>query len=132
MRIYDWPQSELHLKARCVENKAIKCECKFWGFRARRRLLAAAAMDFQADPLSSGSREEGQSITFPPREVEEGGSVGFSCPSAGTLPSSASPRRTARFPSFVTVQLRDDQIHRCLLFISLPPSEIGCVSPAIW
>lgn len=66
------PQSKLHLKAHCMESKAT-CECKFWGFRARRRHLAAAVMDFQADPLSSGSREEGQSITFPSREVEEGG-----------------------------------------------------------
>lgn len=66
------PQSKLDLKAHCMENKAT-CECKFWSFRARRRHLAAAVMDFQADPLSSGSQEEGQSITFPPREVEEGG-----------------------------------------------------------
>lgn len=66
------PQSKLPLKAHCMENKAT-CEFKFWGFRARQQHLAATVMDFQADPLSSRSREEGQSITFPPREVEEGG-----------------------------------------------------------
>lgn len=109
-----------------MKNKAT-CGCKFGGFRARRQHLAAAVMDFQADPLSSGSQEEGQSITFPLREVEEGGALASAvyllarCPP----PSHLVP---PRFSSFVTVQLQNDQIVPPL--ISLLPSE-SCVFLAI-